>query len=184
MAARMRVDLLTREFPPHVYGGAGVHVAELAAVLRSTRRRAGALLRRPARRRDEASGVTGYATPAALAGANAALAHPGRRTSRWPATSRAPTWCTPTPGTPTWPATWAACCTACRTWSPRTPWSRCGPGRPSSSAAATRCRWAERTAYEGAAGVIAVSAGMRADILRSYPGSTRHACTWCTTAST
>ena len=29
--------------------------------------------------------------------------------------------------------------------------------------------WAERTAYEGAARVIAVSAGMRADILRSYP---------------
>lgn len=29
--------------------------------------------------------------------------------------------------------------------------------------------WVERTAYEGAAGVIAVSHGMRADILRSYP---------------
>src|SRR5690625_4840174 len=29
--------------------------------------------------------------------------------------------------------------------------------------------WAERTAYEGAARVIAVSAGMRADILRAYP---------------
>ena len=30
----MRVDLLTREYPPNVYGGAGVHVAELSAVLR------------------------------------------------------------------------------------------------------------------------------------------------------
>ena len=30
----MRVDLLTREYPPHVYGGAGVHVLELAKVLR------------------------------------------------------------------------------------------------------------------------------------------------------
>ena len=29
--------------------------------------------------------------------------------------------------------------------------------------------WIERSAYEGAAGVIAVSAGMRRDILRSYP---------------
>jgi starch synthase len=29
--------------------------------------------------------------------------------------------------------------------------------------------WAERTAYEAAAGIIAVSAGMRADILRCYP---------------
>jgi alpha-maltose-1-phosphate synthase len=30
----MRVDLLTREYPPFVYGGAGVHVAHLAAHLR------------------------------------------------------------------------------------------------------------------------------------------------------
>src|SRR5699024_6926261 len=29
--------------------------------------------------------------------------------------------------------------------------------------------WAERTAYESAAGIVAVSAGMRRDILRSYP---------------
>jgi starch synthase len=29
--------------------------------------------------------------------------------------------------------------------------------------------WAERTAYEGAAGVIAVSGGMRRDILKAYP---------------
>ena len=31
----MRVDLLTREYPPFVYGGAGVHVEELARVLRN-----------------------------------------------------------------------------------------------------------------------------------------------------
>ena len=30
----MRVDLLTREYPPKVYGGAGVHVEELSRVLR------------------------------------------------------------------------------------------------------------------------------------------------------
>src|SRR5690625_7839677 len=30
----MRVELLTREYPPHIYGGAGVHVDELARVLR------------------------------------------------------------------------------------------------------------------------------------------------------
>lgn len=29
----MRVDLLTREYPPYIYGGAGVHVAELSKVL-------------------------------------------------------------------------------------------------------------------------------------------------------
>ncbi len=46
----MRVDLLTREYPPEVYGGAGVHVEYLARELRAPGRRAGALLRRPARR--------------------------------------------------------------------------------------------------------------------------------------
>ena len=30
----MRVDLLTKEYPPEVYGGAGVHVAELVRALR------------------------------------------------------------------------------------------------------------------------------------------------------
>ena len=32
----VRVDLLTREYPPHVYGGAGVHVAGLTRVLERT----------------------------------------------------------------------------------------------------------------------------------------------------
>ena len=36
----MRVDLLSREYPPAVYGGAGVHVAELAEAAKRT----GALL--------------------------------------------------------------------------------------------------------------------------------------------
>ncbi|PKQ14792.1 MAG: glycogen synthase, partial [Actinobacteria bacterium HGW-Actinobacteria-8] len=30
----MRIDILSREYPPHVYGGAGVHVNELAKELR------------------------------------------------------------------------------------------------------------------------------------------------------
>ena len=30
----MRVDVLTKEYPPAVYGGAGVHVAELVRALR------------------------------------------------------------------------------------------------------------------------------------------------------
>jgi starch synthase len=31
----MRVDLLTREYPPDIYGGAGVHVTELVRALRT-----------------------------------------------------------------------------------------------------------------------------------------------------
>ena len=29
----MKVDILTREYPPYVYGGAGVHAEELSKVL-------------------------------------------------------------------------------------------------------------------------------------------------------
>ena len=32
----MRVDILTKEYPPNIYGGAGVHVAELVKALRSS----------------------------------------------------------------------------------------------------------------------------------------------------
>ena len=30
----MRIDVLSKEYPPEVYGGAGVHVAELVRALR------------------------------------------------------------------------------------------------------------------------------------------------------
>ena len=75
-----------------------------------------------------------------------------------------------TPGTRTWPAISRRCCTASRTSPPCTRWSRCGRGRPSSSAAATRCRpgpsgWLAAAA----AAVVAVSDGMRADISRRLP---------------
>jgi hypothetical protein len=29
----VRIDIVTKEFPPEIYGGAGVHVAELSRVL-------------------------------------------------------------------------------------------------------------------------------------------------------
>ena len=66
----MRVELLTREYPPHIYGGAGVHVDELARVLRGHIEVGVRCFDGP---RTEA-GVTGYDTPPALAGANPALA--------------------------------------------------------------------------------------------------------------
>ena len=59
------------------------------------------------------------------------------------------------------------------------------PGRPSSSAAATASRsWAEATAYASAAAVIAVSEGMRRDILAAYPDIDPVRCASSTTAST
>ena len=67
----MRVDVLTKEYPPEIYGGAGVHVAELVRALRArddltTRVHAfGAP-------RDE-DGTTSYADLGELASANAAI---------------------------------------------------------------------------------------------------------------
>ena len=67
----MRVDVVTKEYPPEVYGGAGVHVAELVRALRrldglETRVHAFGELR------DERL-TTSYGDLAELAGANAAV---------------------------------------------------------------------------------------------------------------
>ena len=51
----MRVALLTREYPPEVYGGAGVHVEYLARELRAARGRRPSTLGRDARRARRAS---------------------------------------------------------------------------------------------------------------------------------
>ena len=65
----MRIDLLTREYPPHVYGGAGVHVEELARVLRPLVQ---VRVHTFDGQRDE-PGVVGYSDMPELAQANPAL---------------------------------------------------------------------------------------------------------------
>ena len=65
----MRVDLLSREYPPEVYGGAGVHVEYLARELRAL---ADVRVRCFGAARPEA-GVDAYRVPAKLATANPAL---------------------------------------------------------------------------------------------------------------
>ena len=65
----MRVDLLTREYPPEVYGGAGVHVEYLA---RELRRLVDVRVHCMGAPRDE-PGVTAYGVPEALTEANPAL---------------------------------------------------------------------------------------------------------------
>ena len=69
METTLRVDLLTREYPPEVYGGAGVHLEYLA---RDLRRLADVRVHCFGAPRDE-PGVTAYADPPGLSGANAAL---------------------------------------------------------------------------------------------------------------
>jgi starch synthase len=65
----MRVAVLTREYPPEVYGGAGVHVEFL---VRELRRLVDVDVHAFGAPRDE-SGVLAYGTPTQLSGANAAL---------------------------------------------------------------------------------------------------------------
>src|SRR5690606_39949744 len=67
--ADMRVDVITKEYPPEIYGGAGVHVAELVAALRTS---VDVQVRAFGADRDEA-GTFAYRTPTELAGANAAI---------------------------------------------------------------------------------------------------------------
>jgi starch synthase len=166
----VRVDLLTREYPPHVYGGAGVHVAELAAVLRRSVDVRVHCFDGP---RDE-PGVTGYDVPAALDGANAALATFGVDLSIVEGVGRASGEPTDLVHSHTWYANLAGHLASllhgvphvvsAHSLEPLRPWKaeQLGGGYALSS-------WAERTAFESAAAVIAVSAGMRADILRCYP---------------
>lgn len=65
----MRVDLLTKEYPPDVYGGAGVHAAELVKALRE---HLDVTVRCFGSPRDEADTVA-YPVPNELRGANPSL---------------------------------------------------------------------------------------------------------------
>src|SRR5215218_9884453 len=67
----MRIDVLSKEYPPKIYGGAGVHVAELVRALRAAD---GVDTRVHCFGGERAeSGTTGYRDPAELAEANAAI---------------------------------------------------------------------------------------------------------------
>ncbi|XAS75247.1 glycogen synthase [Dermatophilaceae bacterium Sec6.4] len=162
----MRVDLLTKEYPPNIYGGAGVHVAELVKSLRAsgilTRVRAfGAPVDEP--------DTTGYPNLPELADANATL-----QTLGVDLTMSADCVGADVVHSHTWYANMAGHLASllhgiphvitAHSLEPMRPWKaeQLGGGYRVSS-------YVERTAYENAAAVIAVSHGMRADVLRSYP---------------
>lgn len=163
----MRVDILTREYPPEVYGGAGVHVAELARALR-TLPDLEAHVRAFGGPREEPL-TSSYADLAELAAANPAL-----RTLGVDLTIADDCAGADVVHSHTWYANMAGHLAAllhdvphvvsAHSLEPLRPWKaeQLGGGYAVSS-------WAERTAYEAAAGVIAVSAAMREDILRCYP---------------
>ncbi len=163
----MRTDLLTREYPPEVYGGAGVHAAELVRALRALAD-VDVQVRCFGAPRDE-PGTTAYPELAALSGANAALQTLGVDLPMAQDCSG-----TDVVHSHTWYANLAGHLASllhgvphvvtAHSLEPLRPWKseQLGGGYALSS-------WIERTAYEGAAAVIAVSHGMRADVLRSYP---------------
>ncbi|MGC4759563.1 glycogen synthase [Micromonospora trifolii] len=161
----LRVDLLTREYPPEVYGGAGVHVEYLARELRGL---ADVRVHCFGLPRTEA-GVTAYPEPPGLTGANAAL-----RTMGVDLEMAAGAAGTDVVHSHTWYANLAGHTAkllhgvphvvTAHSLEPLRPWKaeQLGGGYALSS-------WIERTAMEAADAVIAVSGGMRNDVLTAYP---------------
>ena len=163
----MRIDVLSKEYPPEIYGGAGVHVAELVRALRSLPD-VEARVRCFGAPRDE-PGTTAYAEPASLGAANAAIRTLGVDLAMVDDCAGADV-----VHSHTWYANMAGHLAglmhdiphvvSAHSLEPMRPWKaeQLGGGYAVSS-------WVERTAYLGASGIIAVSAAMRDDVLRSYP---------------
>ncbi|HXH78833.1 glycogen synthase [Nocardioides sp.] len=163
----MRVDVLSKEYPPEVYGGAGVHVAELVRALRQ-RPEIEARVRCFGAQRTEA-GTSAYAEPSSLAEANPAIRTLGVDLAMVDDCAGADlvhshTWYANMAGHLAGLMHGIPHVVSAHSLEPMRPWKaeQLGGGYALSS-------WVERTAYEGAAGIVAVSAAMRDDVLRSYP---------------
>ncbi len=163
----VRVDVLSKEYPPEVYGGAGVHVAELVRALR---------------RRDDLEtrvhafgaprvedGTSSYSDLAELSSANGALKTLGVDLAIADGCAG-----TDLVHSHTWYANFAGHLSSllydvphvisAHSLEPLRPWKaeQLGGGYRVSS-------YVEKTSYEAAAAVIAVSAAMGKDVLSSYP---------------
>jgi alpha-maltose-1-phosphate synthase len=165
LPGQLRVDLLTREYPPEVYGGAGVHVEYLA---RDLRRLADVRVHCFGAPRSE-PGVTAYADPPGLAGANAALRTMGVDLEMAAGCAGADvvhshTWYANLAGHTAKLLHGVPHVVTTHSLEPLRPWKaeQLGGGYALSS-------WCERTAIEAADAVIAVSAGMKRDVLAAYP---------------
>jgi len=160
---RLSVALLTREYPPEVYGGAGVHVEYLARELGRLvdvtvhcqgADRAGAIAHRPCD---------------SLAGANRALQTISADLSMTAATGSADlvhshTWYANLAGHLASMLYGVPHVVTVHSLEPLRPWKaeQLGGGYALSA-------WCEQTAVEAAAAVIAVSSAMRDDLLAVYP---------------
>lgn len=163
----MRVDILTREYPPHIYGGAGVHVNELAAVLRQYLDLRVYAFDGP--RTGAPAGVRGFSDLPQLTDAHSTLAVLGVDLEMAAAASGADlvhshTWYTNMAGFLAKKLYGIPHVITAHSLEPMRPWKaeQLGGGYRVSG-------WAEQTAYENADAIIAVSHAMRQDILRAYP---------------
>jgi starch synthase len=161
----VRVDLITREYPPEVYGGAGVHVSELVRALRLD---IDVVVRAFGKQRNEAQ-VFSYKVPPGLAKANPTLATLGVDLEIAQDVAGADlvhshTWYANAAGHLAQLLHGIPHVVTAHSLEPLRPWKteQLGGGYRISS-------WIERGAFTAADAVIAVSHGMRHDILRSYP---------------
>ena len=159
----MRIGLLTREWPPEVYGGAGVHVEFL---VRELRRLAEVDVHSLGGTRD---GATAHLPDQRLAAANAALQVLSADLSIAAATGgcdvvHSHTWYADLAGHLSKLLHGIPHVVTTHSLEPDRPWKaeQLGGGYAVSS-------WAERTAVLAADAVIAVSRGMAHDVLAAYP---------------
>lgn len=159
----MYVSVLTREYPPTIYGGAGVHVAQLVPQLRALIDVDVQCMGQPR------EGATAHAENYPE-GANGALRAFGADLSMVDAIPdevdlvHSHTWYTNLAGLLAGVFHDVPHVISAHSLEPDRPWKaeQLGGGYRLSS-------WAEKTAYDAADAVIAVSEGMRADVLRAYP---------------
>ena len=159
----MKVGILTREWPPDIYGGAGVHVRELAAHLAPLVDVEVHCFGSP--RAD----AQAHAVPAELTGANPALQTIGVDLEMVHDTAdvdllHSHTWYANLAGHIGGLLHGVPHVITAQSLEPLRPWKeeQLGGGYRVSS-------WVEETAYRHAQAIIAVSEGMRQDVLAAYP---------------
>ena len=165
LSSELRIGLVTKEWPPQVYGGAGVHVVQLSQALRNQPGIAVDVHCFGGPRTD----AFGYNTPADFENSNAAIQALATdlaiadklngvdliHSHTWYANFAGFT-ANLLHGTPH--------VVSAHSLEPLRPWKaeQLGGGYRISS-------WVEKSAYEAADAIIAVSDGMRADVLNAYP---------------
>jgi starch synthase len=162
----VHIGIVTREWPPDVYGGAGVHVTQLVAALRSLPAGPDIDVHCFGGPRPDA---IGHPVPDNLRDANGALQAVGVDVEIAAVLGgvdlvHSHTWYANAAGLLAAPVYGVPHVVTAHSLEPRRPWKaeQLGGGYRLSS-------WVERTAYLAADAVIAVSQGMRADVLAVYP---------------